>query len=245
MPVSEVDRRRAPVALERQRYSRIPEVLPIPDLIELQRKSYDWFVEHGLRDLLDEICPIEDFTGKTMELRFNDYEFGEPQVRPDRVPRARPDLRRPLHVKVELRHQGDRRDQGAARLHGRLPDDDRRRHLHHQRRRARRRQPAGALAGRLLHATEDPHHRPRALQRQAHPEPRRLARVRDRSRDVLSVKVDRKRKIAGHDAAAAPIGYGTNEEILALFADVDDQRGPPLHPGDARPGPTKSKRRRR
>jgi hypothetical protein len=37
MTVSEVDRRRVPVTLERVRYSRIPEVLPIPDLIELQR----------------------------------------------------------------------------------------------------------------------------------------------------------------------------------------------------------------
>ena len=65
MTVSEVDRRRAPIATpERKRYARIPEVLPIPDLIELQRTSFDWFIEHGLRDLLDEISPIQDFTGK-------------------------------------------------------------------------------------------------------------------------------------------------------------------------------------
>ena len=80
MTVSEVDRRRAPMSLERQRYSRIPEVLPIPDLIELQRTSYDWFVEHGLRDLLDEISPISDFTGKSMELHFNATSSANPST---------------------------------------------------------------------------------------------------------------------------------------------------------------------
>ena len=102
MTVSEVDRRRAPMSLERERYSRIPEVLPIPDLIELQRKSYDWFVERGLRDLLDEISPIQDFTGKSMELHFNDYEFGDPKY--DQLECRARDLTfsRPLYVEVEL-----------------------------------------------------------------------------------------------------------------------------------------------
>jgi DNA-directed RNA polymerase subunit beta len=88
------------MSLERERYSRIPEVLPIPDLIELQRTSYDWFVEKGLRDLLDEISPIQDFTGKSMELHFNDYEFGDPKY--DQLECRARDLTfsRPLYVDV-------------------------------------------------------------------------------------------------------------------------------------------------
>ncbi|MBA3435694.1 MAG: hypothetical protein H0U11_04315, partial [Chloroflexi bacterium] len=66
-------------APERKRYARIPEVLPIPDLIELQLQSFRWFIDNGLRELLDEISPIQDFTGKVMELRFKQYEFGEPK----------------------------------------------------------------------------------------------------------------------------------------------------------------------
>src|SRR5579885_1208200 len=54
----------------RKRYSRIPEVLPVPNLIELQLDSFRWFVEQGLRELFDEISPIKDFTGKVMELHF-------------------------------------------------------------------------------------------------------------------------------------------------------------------------------
>ena len=70
---------RASLAPERKRYARIPEVLPIPDLIELQLDSFDWFIDQGLRELFDEICPIQDFTGRVMELRFGEYEFGEPK----------------------------------------------------------------------------------------------------------------------------------------------------------------------
>ncbi len=55
---------------ERKRYARIPEVLPIPNLIELQLESFHWFIDNGLRELLDEISPIQDFTGRVMELRF-------------------------------------------------------------------------------------------------------------------------------------------------------------------------------
>ena len=70
---------RASAITPRVRYARIPEVLEIPNLIELQLTSFDWFVEKGLRELFDEISPIKDFTGKVMELHFLDYEFGAPK----------------------------------------------------------------------------------------------------------------------------------------------------------------------
>ena len=65
-------------------YARIAEVVDgisddkfeVPNLIELQLESFRWFVDKGLRDLFDEISPIEDFTKKVMELRFGEYEFG-------------------------------------------------------------------------------------------------------------------------------------------------------------------------
>src|SRR3972149_1771544 len=69
---------RAPLAPERKRYARIPEVHPIPNLIELQLDSFRWFIEQGLRELFEEISPIQDFTGRGMELRFGKHEFGEP-----------------------------------------------------------------------------------------------------------------------------------------------------------------------
>ena len=81
-------RRVVAASAERKRYDRIPEVLPIPDLIELQRNSFNWFIENGLRELFDEISPIQDFTGRVMELRFREYEFEEPKYDRARVPHA-------------------------------------------------------------------------------------------------------------------------------------------------------------
>ena len=75
-----------------RRYARIPEVLEIPNLIELQLESFQWFVEKGLRELFDEISPIKDFTGKVMELQFLDYEFGDAEVLRGGVPDQGPDV---------------------------------------------------------------------------------------------------------------------------------------------------------
>jgi len=47
----------------RRSYSRINEVLELPNLIEIQQKSYQWFLEEGLREMFQDISPIEDFTG--------------------------------------------------------------------------------------------------------------------------------------------------------------------------------------
>ncbi len=50
-----------------------------PNLIEVQRESYRWFIEQGLRELFDEISPIKDHTGKELELHFLNYKFDEPK----------------------------------------------------------------------------------------------------------------------------------------------------------------------
>ena len=52
-------------------YAKIPHVLDIPHLVRIQLDSYRWFREEGLNDLLSEISPIQDFTGKRMEMRFS------------------------------------------------------------------------------------------------------------------------------------------------------------------------------
>src|SRR5215210_576033 len=69
----------------RQWFSRIPTVLEMPRLIQTQIESFDWFKREGLRELFEEISPITDFTGKSMELHFPtsenrlSYKFGEPK----------------------------------------------------------------------------------------------------------------------------------------------------------------------
>ncbi|MBI4253179.1 DNA-directed RNA polymerase subunit beta [Candidatus Uhrbacteria bacterium] len=53
------------------------EVVPLPHLIEVQMDSFRWFLDTGLRDLLDWVSPIRDFTGRDLELSFVDYYFDE------------------------------------------------------------------------------------------------------------------------------------------------------------------------
>jgi len=48
---------------ERQSYSRINEVIEVPNLIDIQRNSYDWFINEGMQQILDEISPVTDSQG--------------------------------------------------------------------------------------------------------------------------------------------------------------------------------------
>jgi DNA-directed RNA polymerase subunit beta len=62
----------------RKRFSRLKHVLDLPNLIDIQKASYDWFLHEGLRETIDDISPIEDYTG-TLAVEFGEYEFGDPQ----------------------------------------------------------------------------------------------------------------------------------------------------------------------
>ncbi len=62
----------------RQGFSRLKHVLDLPNLIDIQKSSFDWFLEEGLRETIDDISPIEDYTG-TLAVEFGEYEFGQPQ----------------------------------------------------------------------------------------------------------------------------------------------------------------------
>src|SRR5690625_7864482 len=64
----------------RRSYARIEEHMDLPNLIEIQTKSYEWFLESGLIEMFKDISPVEDFTGN-MSLEFVDYKLGEPKYR--------------------------------------------------------------------------------------------------------------------------------------------------------------------
>jgi DNA-directed RNA polymerase subunit beta len=62
----------------RKSFSRLKHVLELPNLIDIQKASFHWFMEDGLRETINDISPIEDYTG-TLAVEFADYKFGEPQ----------------------------------------------------------------------------------------------------------------------------------------------------------------------
>ncbi len=85
----------------RYSYGRIREVLEIPNLIEIQQQSYEWFLSFGLRDLFQDVSPIQDFTGNLM-LEFVDYSLGGPKYSVEECKERDVTYAAPLRVKVRL-----------------------------------------------------------------------------------------------------------------------------------------------
>ncbi|MDD4088408.1 MAG: DNA-directed RNA polymerase subunit beta [Tissierellia bacterium] len=99
----------------RMSYSKINEVLELPDLIEVQKKSYEWFLNEGLKEVFDDISPIEDYTGNLI-LEFVDHSlFSEPKF--DQVECKERDATYsvPLKLKVRLinKETGEIKEQEA------------------------------------------------------------------------------------------------------------------------------------
>ncbi|WDV45431.1 DNA-directed RNA polymerase subunit beta [Clostridiaceae bacterium M8S5] len=86
----------------RMTYSNIEEVLEIPDLIEVQKDSYNWFVKEGLKEVFEDISPIEDYTGNLI-LEFVDYYIsGDPKYDVGESKERDANYAAPLKVKVRL-----------------------------------------------------------------------------------------------------------------------------------------------
>ncbi|MBX5436902.1 MAG: DNA-directed RNA polymerase subunit beta [Alicyclobacillaceae bacterium] len=86
---------------QRRSYARIQEVLNLPNLIEIQQKSYEWFLREGLREMFADISPIQDFTGNLV-LEFIDYSLGEPKYDVEESKERDVTYAAPLRVKVRL-----------------------------------------------------------------------------------------------------------------------------------------------
>lgn len=86
---------------QRRSYARIKEVLDLPNLIEIQTASYQWFLDEGLREMFQDISPIQDFTGNLI-LEFIDYSLGEPKYSVEESKERDVTYAAPLRVKVRL-----------------------------------------------------------------------------------------------------------------------------------------------
>jgi DNA-directed RNA polymerase subunit beta len=97
---------------QRRSYARISEVLELPNLIEIQTSSYQWFLDEGLREMFTDISPIEDFTGN-LSLEFIDYSLGEPKYSVEESKERDVTYSAPLRVKVRLvnKETGEVKDQ--------------------------------------------------------------------------------------------------------------------------------------
>jgi len=214
------------LAPRRESFAHFPEVLPLPNLIQTQTDSFTWFIESGLRELLDEITPITDFTGKNLELHFRDYYFEDPKFSEEECRTRDLTYSKPLKVEVDLiiketdevKHQtvfmGDfpwMTEQGTFIING-----------------AERvvvsqlvRSPGVYYTG-----SEDLATGRKLFAAKVIPNRGAWLEFETSNKDLLSVKVDRKRKIPVTTLLRA-VGVLDNAEMLKQFAPVDDN---PEHP---------------
>src|SRR5438270_14071024 len=83
-------------------FTSVDDALDLPSLVDHQNKSFQWFVEEGLGELLAEISPIDDYTGAKLSLSFKDYHFGDPKLSEGEARENNVSYEAPLLANVDL-----------------------------------------------------------------------------------------------------------------------------------------------
>ena len=86
---------------ERRDFYRVTNSLELADLLEIQTKSYDWFIQDGIKEGLEEISPVENFSG-TLSLEFGEYSFDEPRHTIKECKEKKTTYASPLKVQTRL-----------------------------------------------------------------------------------------------------------------------------------------------
>ena len=207
---------------ERVTFAHIPDIRPMPSLIQIQLDSFDWFKKEGLRELFSEISPIEDFTGKNLKLEF--FVPEEPFSSPTHTEEACRDrditFATQLTVKARVTHKetgeiiekevfmGDfplMTKEGTFIING------------------AERVVVSQLVrspGVYFTADEDPTTGRLLFAAKLIPNRGAWLEFETSNKNLLSVKIDRKRKIPITTLLRA-VGYAQDHEMLELFKDVD------------------------
>ncbi len=86
---------------KRRSFSRIKNTYELKDLLEIQKKSYQWFIDTGIKEVFEDLFPVENFSG-TLALEFGDYRFDEPRYSIKQCKDRETTFAAPLKVDVRL-----------------------------------------------------------------------------------------------------------------------------------------------
>ena len=97
---------------ERRNFSKIRNSYELKDLLEIQKKSYNWFINDGIKEVFNDLFPVENFSG-TLSLEFGDYHFDEPKYSIRESKNRESTYSAPLRVDVRLfnRETGEVKEQ--------------------------------------------------------------------------------------------------------------------------------------
>src|SRR3984893_18179017 len=226
----------------RHSFARINEVAPIPNLIKVQRDSFEWFLREGLKELFAEISPIQDFTGRNLDLELAvpgpdgepGYAFGQPKMSEDECREHDVTYAAPLKVRMRLKiksgeNAGEIKEQDIFMGDFPLMTDNGTFIINGAER---------VVVSQLVRSPgvyftteEDPASGRELCMGKLIPSRGAWLEFETSTRDVMSVKVDRKRKIPVTTLLRAlprvvpeftAVAKGANEEILKLFEGIDE-----------------------
>ncbi|MBI1908314.1 DNA-directed RNA polymerase subunit beta, partial [Candidatus Uhrbacteria bacterium] len=202
----------------RKLFTPVRDAMDLPNLIEMQMDSYAWFLKDGIRELFDEISPIKDFIGRDLELTLGDYYLDEAKFDEVTSRMKNVTFEAPLRVKAKLKNLRTNEVKEQEIYLGDLPvmtprgtyiiNGVERVIVSQLVRSAGAFFTAEVLRGRRYYGAKIIPNRGAWLEFETD------------AKNVIWVKIDRKRKVAV-TALLRAFGYPTNEEITDLFKDID------------------------
>jgi len=191
----------------------------MPDLIEVQKRSYDWFLREGLKELFEEVSPIVDFVGRDLELYFGKYTLDEPKF--DEVTSKSKNLsyEAPLRVMAKLRNKRTDKEVEQEIYLGDFPlMTDRGTFVINGIERV--------VVSQLIRSagvffTSEAIGEKKYYGSKIIPNRGSWLEFETDANNVIWVKIDRKRKVAA-TALLRAFGHSSDEEILDLFKTVDN-----------------------
>lgn len=203
---------------KRKSFSEVVEVMPIPDLIEIQTDSYKWFLKEGLAELFDEINPVTDFIGRDLELYFEDYYLDEPKFSEVESREKNITYEAPLRVKMRLVNKKSQRSLNQEVFLGDFP-------LMTEKGTFIINGIERVVVSQLIRSagvmfTAEFIKNKKCYGAKVIPNRGAWLEIETDVNKVIWVRIDRKRKVTITSLLRA-FGYETDAELIKLFADVD------------------------
>ena len=204
--------------MKRKFFTDLRDASPLPDLIEVQKSSYDWFIREGIKELLEEISPVTDFTGRDLELHFEDYFLDEPKFDEVTCRNKNITYEAPLRVSVRLMNKRTQKDNTQEIYLGDIPMmTDRGTFVINGIERV--------IVSQLIRSagaffTAESNRGRRFYGGKIIPNRGAWIEIETDQNNVIWVKVDRKRKVAATSLLRA-FGIESDDEIRELFKDVN------------------------
>lgn len=193
--------------------------MPEMDLLGIQKASYEWFIREGIQEVIDEISPIEDFTGKNWELTLGEYSLGEPKITEELAMRKGLTYFSPLTVEATLLNKKTGKKVTQEVFLGEVPKmTDRATFIVNGIERVIVNQIVRS-PGVFFTGAEDPITGKTLYTAELRPVHGSWLEISTTRTDMIVVRIDRRKKFLG-TVFLKSLGIETNEEIFEKFKDV-------------------------